>query len=502
MKLDTAEEEERLGGPRVGLSARPLPCPASRTPGPAGKTPRSRRQARPVPPRAARRSSTSTATKRRCTGTSARAASTGASRSTSTPTPRIAHYRAFMVEAAELVVAYGGSLSGEHGDGQARGELLPKMFGDELIEAFREFKRIWDPQNRMNPGKLIDAYPLRCEPAHSGRTTGLAAAATHFAFPKDNGSFAQRLAALRRRRQVPAHGGGAMCPSYGSRGEEKHSTRGRARLLFEMLNGDVARWRRLEATSRQGRARPLPVLQGLQERMPGNGGHGDLQGRVPVAYYQTPPRPRRAYAMGLIHGGRASARPLPALTNFVTQTPGIAERHEEARPALPHGRQMPAFARPDIQASGSCNGAVRNQGMPRVMLWPDTFNNHFHPRSGAGGGGGAGTRGLSRGLPASSCAAAGRSMTSACWTRRRRSWGRSCRRWPATSTPACRWSGLEPSCLSTFRDELLNLFPDDPRAQQLSSQILHAQRVPGRAGYVPGKIGARPSSMRTATSTR
>jgi FAD linked oxidases, C-terminal domain len=95
-----------------------------------------------------------------------------------------------MYDAADLVLSYGGSLSGEHGDGQARAELLPKMFGPELIEAFREFKAIWDPQWKMNPGKVIDPYPLdtnlRVGPDYHPRPV-----LTHFQFPDDQGSFAR-----------------------------------------------------------------------------------------------------------------------------------------------------------------------------------------------------------------------------------------------------------------------------------------------------------------------
>ena len=65
-----------------------------------------------------------------------------------------------MDEATDLVVNYGGSLSGEHGDGQARAEFLPKMFGEEIVEAFREFKAIWDPRWKMNPGKVVDPYRI------------------------------------------------------------------------------------------------------------------------------------------------------------------------------------------------------------------------------------------------------------------------------------------------------------------------------------------------------
>jgi FAD/FMN-containing dehydrogenase len=108
-------------------------------------------------------------------------------------TPRgVANYRAFMEDAADLVCGeYGGSLSGEHGDGHARAELLNRMFGPTLVQAFREFKSIWDPDGRMNPGKVVDPYPLdthlRTGPDYRSRPV-----TTHFRFPEDGGSFAAR----------------------------------------------------------------------------------------------------------------------------------------------------------------------------------------------------------------------------------------------------------------------------------------------------------------------
>jgi hypothetical protein len=156
----------------------------------------------------------------------------------------IAAYREFIDRATDLVVSLGGSISGEHGDGQARGVLLEKMFGAELIEAFREFKRLWDPENRMNPGKLIDAYQpqdfLRINPSHPAMET-----TTHFHFASDGGSFehaALRCVGVGACRKDEA---GTMCPSYMATKEEQHSTRGRAHLLWEMMQGDVIKdgWR-------------------------------------------------------------------------------------------------------------------------------------------------------------------------------------------------------------------------------------------------------------------
>jgi ferredoxin len=151
-------------------------------------------------------------------------------------TDGVRNYRAFMEDAGDLIARYDGSLSGEHGDGHARAELYPKMFGPELVEAFRQFKAIWDPDWKMNPGKVVDPYPLdthlRMDPSYSTRPVK-----TAFRFPGDAGSFA---AAAERCFGVGAcrDQNAVMCPSYQVTLEEKHSTRGRARLLFEMMRKD------------------------------------------------------------------------------------------------------------------------------------------------------------------------------------------------------------------------------------------------------------------------
>src|SRR5207237_8584995 len=105
-----------------------------------------------------------------------------------------ARWRRFMDDATDLVVELGGSLSGEHGDGQSRAEFLPKMFGPELVAAFHEFKRIWDPENRMNPGKIVDPYRID-ENLRLGPDYDPAPQRTWFALPDDGGDFAR--AALR-----------------------------------------------------------------------------------------------------------------------------------------------------------------------------------------------------------------------------------------------------------------------------------------------------------------
>ena len=182
----------------------------------------------------------------------------------------IRNFREFLDRATDIVIAHGGSLSGEHGDGQARAALLPKMFGPELMQAFREFKTIWDPENKMNPGKLADPVAVY-EPQDNLR---LGASyrehnhPTHFSFPDDHGSISDatlRCVGVGACRKTDA---GTMCPSYMATREERHSTRGRAHLLWEMLEGNVLE-RRLEKRSRARGARPLPGLQSLQNRVPG-----------------------------------------------------------------------------------------------------------------------------------------------------------------------------------------------------------------------------------------
>ena len=119
-----------------------------------------------------------------------------------TSAPGIGQYRRFLERAADLVTSYGGSLSGEHGDGQQRGELLPKMFGPEVVRAFGQFKAIFDPDDRMNPGKVVPAYPLdsllRLGTDYDHGNTD-----TAFAYPDDDHSFGQSGAPMRRGRPVP-----------------------------------------------------------------------------------------------------------------------------------------------------------------------------------------------------------------------------------------------------------------------------------------------------------
>ena len=203
----------------------------------------------------------------------------------------IAKYRKFVEEAADLVVSYGGSLSGEHGDGQSRAELLPKMFGPELMEAFRKFKTAWDPDWKMNPGKVIGLpgespnkldENLRLGPNYSNWEPK-----THFQFPLDHGSLSHATLRCVGVGKCRREEGGVMCPSWRATHEEEHSTRGRAHLLWEMTQnpdrGDAVirdGWRSEEV---KAFPRSLPRLQRLQERLPRRRRRRHLQSRISFA---------------------------------------------------------------------------------------------------------------------------------------------------------------------------------------------------------------------------
>ncbi len=261
--------------------------------------------------------------------------------------PGIEKFKAFMDEAADLVVSFGGSLSGEHGDGQARGEYLPKMFGETLYQAFREFKAIWDPHGKMNPGKKIDAYGV-AENLRIGPDYNPPQPATHFHFPEDRNSFARAALRCVGVGECRREGGQVMCPSYQVTREEKDCTRGRAHLLFEMMNGEVLTdgWKN-EA-----------VKDALDLCLACKGCKGDCPVNVDMAtykaeflshYYEGRLRPRYAYSMGWIYWWARLAAYLPGVANFFSQTPGLRDVAKWVGGIDPR-RSMPPFARQTFKA--------------------------------------------------------------------------------------------------------------------------------------------------------
>jgi FAD/FMN-containing dehydrogenase/Fe-S oxidoreductase len=378
----------------------------------------------------------------------------------------IQKWKSFLEDAADLVIRYGGSFSGEHGDGQARGWLLPKMFGHELMDAFREFKSIWDPEWKMNPGKLIDPYPVDAN-LRLGTHYHPKDPPTHFAFPDDKHSFAYAMERCVGAGVCRRHEGGTMCPSYMVTLEEKHSTRGRARLLFEMLQGEAVHdgWKSEE------------VKDALDLCLSCKGCKGDCPVQVDMAtykaeflshYYEGRLRPRSAYAMGLIHWWARLASLAPRLANLLSQTPGLSTIAKWLG-GIAQKRQMPRFATETFKEWFRKRGP-RNEGKPQVILWADTFNNHFHPQVAQAGVDVLEAAGFQVLVPVRSLCC-GRPLYDYGMLTTAKAMLReildTLQPWIEAGTPMV---VLEPSCCAVFRDELHSFFPEDADAQRLRSQ--------------------------------
>ncbi|HET8565639.1 MAG TPA: FAD-linked oxidase C-terminal domain-containing protein [Solirubrobacterales bacterium] len=380
----------------------------------------------------------------------------------------IRKWRRFVAEAADLVVEHGGSLSGEHGDGQSRAELLPKMYGPELVGAFEEFKRIWDPENRMNPHKVVDPYPIVSNMKLGG---GYAPPQpkTHFTFGEDGGSFAH--AALRcvgagKCRNAQS---GTMCPSFSVTCDEEHTTRGRARILYEMLEGE---------TITDG-FRSKDVHEALDLCLSCKGCKGDCPVSVDMAtykaeflshHYKRRLRPLPAYTMGLImFHARAAAR-VPRLANFLTHAPGISRLVKRAGGLSPQ-RELPRFAEQTFKDWFRQRGAVNPTADP-VVLFPDTFNNFLHPETMKAATVVIEDAGFRVVVPEPELCCGRPLYDYGMLDTAKRFW----RRMLDTLAPYIREGtpvvGIEPSCVAAFRDELPGLMGSDEDAKRLSLQAL------------------------------
>jgi FAD/FMN-containing dehydrogenase/Fe-S oxidoreductase len=459
----------------------------------------------------------------------------------------IAKYRRFVEEAADLVVSYGGSLSGEHGDGQARAELLPKMFGPELMEAFRQFKTAWDPDWKMNPGKLI-GFPgerpnkldenLRLGPDYSPWEPQ-----TRFQFPLDHGSLSH--AALRcvgvgkcRREE-----GGVMCPSWRATHDEEHSTRGRAHLLWEMTQGEG----REDGIIRDG-WRSQEVKHSLDLCLACKGCKSDCPVSVDVAtykaeflshYYEGRLRPLNAYAFGNIDFWASLASKAPGLVNLTTQLPFLSDIAKVIG-GIPAQRSIPPFApetfkqwflrreinsrrdgriRPSREAQRvwsamnpeknpqdrrnfatslppdqpwKSGAGTQNKGpeqpwksgasaprqtpeedgalAPAVLLWADTFNNYFLPQTARAAVEVLEAAGFRVLVPQANLCCGRPLYDFGMLDRAERLLLEILDQLEPEIEAGIPIVGLEPSCVAVFRDELINLFPHDARAQALSKR--------------------------------
>ncbi|MEU9333954.1 FAD-binding and (Fe-S)-binding domain-containing protein [Streptomyces sp. NPDC048290] len=412
----------------------------------------------------------------------------------------IGRFRRFSEELAALVVAHGGSLSGEHGDGQARAELLPVMYGPQTVALFEQVKDLWDPDGLLNPGMLVRPAPLD----HDLRFAPLPREPVDVAFgyPADGGDFSaavRRCVGVAKCRTTTAGGSAVMCPSFRATGEEEHSTRGRARLLHEMLAGELVTdgWRSTE------------VRDALDLCLSCKGCRSDCPVGVDMATYKAEflhhhyagrRRPAAHYTLGrLPFWLRWTARTRTAwLVNALAAVPPLA-RLGKRLAGVDRERAIPRLARRTFSRwwERRRGRTPARPGAELVILWPDTFTEHLSPAVGEAAVQVLEAAGLRVALPPTvhftrppigdGISVALDPMTLL------RGRGRVCCGLTYTSTgqldraravlrrtldlmgPVLETDApvvvLEPSCAAALRTDLPELFPDDPRAARLAARV-------------------------------
>ncbi|MFI9120597.1 FAD-binding and (Fe-S)-binding domain-containing protein [Streptomyces bikiniensis] len=382
----------------------------------------------------------------------------------------VRHFRRFSEAVADLVVAHGGSLSGEHGDGRARAELLPRMYGAELVGLFGAVKDVWDPDGGLNPGMLVRPgrldEGLRFGGLSGVEGPGLAGAGLPLV---EMGRAAARCVGVAKCRvEGPGSGPGVMCPSYRATGEERHSTRGRARLLHEMAIGEVITegWRSEE------------VREALDLCLSCKGCRSDCPVGVDMAAYKAEfldrhyagplgllRRPRSHWTMGwLPHWLDVFGRGLNAGMRlpFAARLAGVTPE-----------RTLPRVA----EASFTSWFAERASDRPPALtLWPDTFTDHLSPEVGRAAVRVLEDAGLGVRLPAGRVCCGLTYVSTGQLGAARRVMRRTLDVLDPSDSPAPSDGGLpvvvlEPSCAATLRTDLPELLPDDPRAARLAASV-------------------------------
>ncbi|MGV9968620.1 FAD-binding and (Fe-S)-binding domain-containing protein [Streptomyces olivaceus] len=409
----------------------------------------------------------------------------------------VARFRRFSEELADVVVAHGGSLSGEHGDGQARAELLPRMYGAQTVALFERAKAVWDPDDLLNPGMLVRPAPLDANLRFA--VLPREPVDVEFGYPSDGGDFSaavRRCVGVAKCRTTSAAGSSVMCPSFRATGEEEHSTRGRARLLHEMLAGELVTdgWRSTE------------VRDALDLCLSCKGCRSDCPVEVDMAtykaeflhhHYEGRRRPAAHYAMGwlpvwLRWAARTRAAPVVNALASVRPLAAVAKRLG----GIAGEREVPRLAGETFSRWWRGRRRGTAGGGDLVVLWPDTFTEHLSPSVGRAAVRVLEAAGLRVVLPPTLRGRApvgdGASRSALALLTARR--GRVCCGLTYVSTgqldraravmrrtldlmgPVLETSApvvvLEPSCAAALRTDLPELLHDDPRAARLASRVL------------------------------
>jgi FAD/FMN-containing dehydrogenase/Fe-S oxidoreductase len=390
----------------------------------------------------------------------------------------ITSYRSFVEEAADLCVTHGGSISGEHGDGQSRAELLPRMFGPELVVAFQEFKALWDPGDKMNPGKVvhpagIDEH-LRLGPHYRPPTPK-----TFFAFAGDEGSFTQASLRCVGVGKCRKEAGGTMCPSYMVTREEKDSTRGRARLLFEMLQGDVITdgWR---SEAVRDALDLCLACKGCKDECPVNVDMATYKAEFLAHHYRGRLRPPAHYSMGWLPLLSRVASRAPRLANAATHAPGLAMIAKWAG-GIAYERDIPRFARQTFTDwfRARTSPVVSSEGRP-LLLWPDSFTNFFHPHVGQAAVRVLEAAGFRVQIPDRPLCCGLTWISTGQLNVAKRVLSQTVNALSPALEAGVPIVVLEPSCATVFRSDLSDLFPYDENAKRLATQTYTLAELLGR----------------------
>jgi Fe-S oxidoreductase len=404
------------------------------------------------------------------------------------------NFREFLDRATDVVLHYGGSLSGEHGDGQARAALLPKMFGPELMQAFRDFKALWDPDNRMNPGKLIDAvrvydplenlrHHLRGGPSPSADESqqsfvpgaprlDVETRETKFAFTKDAGSFThatERCVGVGACRKTE---GGVMCPSYRATGEEQHSTRGRARLLWEMLAGAL----REEGFRSESVHQALDLClscKACKTECPVQVDMAAYKSEFLAQHYKGRLHPLHHYVFGFADKLARWGSKAPDLTNSIL-TGSLTGPLIKSIIGIAPQRELPRLApRPYARSRASRLSDVsgRETTSRQVVLWPDTWNNYYRPQTLAAADALLSQSGFQVEGPKGHICCGRPLYDFGLLGAARKYLAKVLDRMAPQIGAGMPFIFLEPSCASVFKDELQELFPRDMRAKLLKDQV-------------------------------
>ncbi len=397
----------------------------------------------------------------------------------------IKNFRECMLEIGDLVGEFGGSISGEHGDGRARSELLPKIFGSEVIPAFAEFKRVFDPDGRMNPG-IIVTPPAMDADLRLGRRPRLIA--THFDFSEDGGlaGAAMRCVGIGKCRKTDA---GSMCPSYMASRDEFYSTRGRARLLYEALTTDLLKGGFTDDALHDTLDFCLSC-KSCKTECPAAVDMAMYKAEYLAHYYQRNRRSLASQLFGRISEITALASRAPGFANAVSQSAlgGALNRIAGIHPQ----RSLPRFAPRTFRQWFVAQPQPRS-GPREVLLFTDTFTNFFEREVAIAAVSVLQRAGFSV-LMAPKYVCCGRPLyDQGMLDRARQRLGEAVEVFGPYVERGVPLVGLEPSCILTYRDELPRLFPKDPRARALAEnsflldEFLH-QEAPD---FVPPPFNAR-----------